>query len=121
MRSGHKYGAVATVVDNVRFASKAEAHRYQELRVLERLGEVTELELQPKFPLYVSLMGSKTVAPCLGEYRADFRYRFGPQGLLKVEDVKGYEVPLQRWKRRHAEIQYGISVEVIRMRRVRGR
>src|SRR3990167_2292221 len=34
----HKYGAVPTVVDGIRFASKKEARRYSVLRLLEKAG-----------------------------------------------------------------------------------
>ncbi len=42
-----KYRAQPTIVDGIRFHSKGEARRYQELRLLERAGEITNLELQP--------------------------------------------------------------------------
>ena len=35
-----KYHAVPTTIDNIRFASKAEARRYRELRLLEKAGEI---------------------------------------------------------------------------------
>lgn len=118
MRS--KYGAVKTTVDGVTFASKAEARRYQELRLLEKAGEVTELELQPKFPIYVSIngrsrhMGDKPVCT----YVADFRYRFGPTGILMIEDVKGMKTPVYRLKKKMVEAQYGVEIiEIGSMRR----
>lgn len=43
----HKFGAVATVVDGHTFPSKAEARRYQELRLLEKAGQITKLRLRP--------------------------------------------------------------------------
>ena len=110
----HKYSAVATVVDGIRFASKAEARRYQELRLLERAGEIKELELQPKYPLHAPVKGRTNVFERVGEYRADFRYREGPQGLLVIEDVKGVRTDMFRWKKKHFEIQYGLSLTEIR-------
>lgn len=103
----HKFGAVATVVDNIRFASKLEAIRYADLKLLVRCGEIRNLELQPRFDLSVLRLGRFHI---LGRYVADFRYRKGPTGILVIEDVKGFDVPLQRWKRKHAEAQYGITV-----------
>src|SRR5687767_14651384 len=38
LRARHKFGARATTVDGIRFASQAEAQRYAELRLLERAG-----------------------------------------------------------------------------------
>lgn len=83
-----KYRAIPEVVDGIRFASKAEARRYRDLKLMERAGEIANLETQPVFPL--NLLGVK-----LGKYIADFRYtdlnRRGPQGqkgCVVVEDVK---------------------------------
>jgi hypothetical protein len=102
-----KYGAIPTVVDGIRFASRKEANRYAELKLLERGGLVKELELQPKFPLYV-MGGRKQVQ--VATYIGDFRYRFGPQGILVVEDVKGMKTPVYRLKKRMVETQYGIEI-----------
>ncbi|WP_416330616.1 DUF1064 domain-containing protein, partial [[Clostridium] innocuum] len=46
-----KYGAVKTEVDGIKFDSKHEALRYQELRLLEQAGEITNLRLQVPFEL----------------------------------------------------------------------
>jgi hypothetical protein len=105
MRS--KYRAKPTIVDGVRFASQAEARHYAELKLREKAGEIKNLELQPKFPLMVS--GQK-----VGTYIADFRYREGPKGVLRVVDVKGYDLPLGKWKRKHTEAQYGITITLVK-------
>ncbi|HKU25657.1 MAG TPA: DUF1064 domain-containing protein [Candidatus Sulfotelmatobacter sp.] len=75
----NKFGAIPTVVDNIRFASMAEARRYSELKLLERAGEISRLELQPKFPMIVN--GEKVTT-----YIADFAY-FTKEKRV-VEDVK---------------------------------
>lgn len=79
-----KYRAVPTVVDGIRFASKREAARYEELKLAQHAGDISELELQPNFPLWV-----EGVLICT--YRADFKYREGAQ--LVIEDVKGFRTP----------------------------
>lgn len=111
--SVHKYRAVPTVVDGVRFASKAEAARYAELKLLEKAGEVKELELQPKFPLcaHPRIHGAG-VKVC--DYVADFRYRHGPRGVLVIEDVKGMKTPVYRLKKKWFEAQYGIEITEVR-------
>lgn len=80
-----KYRAVRTVAQGITFDSKAEADRYCELRLLERAGEITDLVLQPKFPLAVN-------GVLCGEYRGDFQYFVRPangkRGNHIVEDVK---------------------------------
>lgn len=99
----HKFHATPTVVDGIRFASKAEAKRYGELKLLEKAGEIVDLKLQPKYPLLVG--GHK-----VGSYVADFEYsRVEERGKVMhrvVEDVKGLPTPLYRWKKKHFEIQY---------------
>jgi hypothetical protein len=46
-----KYGNVKTEVDGVLFDSKAEAERYGELKLMERNGEITDLQLQVRYPI----------------------------------------------------------------------
>lgn len=75
-----KYNAVRTVVDNITFASKKEANRYFELKVLQHAGDISELKCQPRFPLVVR--GTKVCT-----YVADFAYR-NRAGEFVVEDVK---------------------------------
>lgn len=116
--STHKYGAKPTVVDGIRFASQKEARRYGELKLLEKAGQIWDLELQPRFPLVVAsttgtVMGAaKALAGSfsgrIGEYRGDFAYH-DRRGRV-VEDVKGFKTPLYRWKKKHVEVQYGIQI-----------
>lgn len=97
----HKYGAIRTTVDGITFASKAEARRYSELKLLEKAGEIRGLELQPKFPLEVS--GTKVAT-----YIADFKY-FRAQ-MPVIEDVKGMRTPAYRLKKKMFEAQYGVQI-----------
>ena len=116
----HKYGAIPTEVDGIRFASKKEAKRYGELKLLEKLGEIHGLVLQPRFPLLVPAVGNggPYERAFVGEYRADFGYcqcgRPAKCALDSViEDVKGFKTPLYRWKKKHVEAQYGITITEI--------
>ncbi len=118
-----KYNAKRTEVDGIVFASQREARRYQELRLLERAGEISDLELQPRFPLSVpSTSGyvrraAKALAQggmfTIGEYRADFKYRDWKTVPYVVEDAKGFRTPLYRWKKKHVEAQYGIQIREV--------
>lgn len=108
---GRKYHAWPTVVDNIRFHSKKEARRYCELKLLLKAGEIKDLELQPRYLLSVPRFdrcGMRKV----GFYVADFRYLDVGTGQLVIEDVKGYDLPFGRWKRKHAEAQYGIQIRL---------
>lgn len=114
-----KYRAVPTTVNGFRFASKAEARRYQELLLLGKAGEIRNLELQPRFPI---TSGGVRVA----DYVADFRYDeiavHGTNGLGGpahewrdvVEDVKGVKTPVYRLKKKLVEAQHGITIREVR-------
>lgn len=110
--SQHKYGAKPTTVDNIRFASQKEARRYQELKLLEKAGEIALIEVQPRFPLCVA--GNDGLAKHVGDYVADFRYIVrGYRPILDkvvVEDVKGVRTAVYRLKKRIVEAQYGITI-----------
>ena len=47
---------------------------------------------------------------CVGHYIADFRYREGPRGILRIEDVKGVKTAVYKLKKRMVEAQYGIQI-----------
>ena len=87
-----KYRAVKTEIDGITFASKREAIRYSELKLLVKAGYIRDLELQPKFPLVVN--GIKV---CI--YIADFIYR-GKDGSVCIEDAKGVRTPVYKLKNR---------------------
>lgn len=111
-----KFGAVRTEVDGLTFASKAEARRYSELKLLWDVGEITgQLVLQPRFPLYVQAFGRFEEPVKVGEYVGDFLYT-RPDGEEVLEDVKGMATPLYKLKKRMVEAQYGITVVEIRRR-----
>lgn len=99
----HKYGALPTVVDGVRFDSRGEARRYGELRTLERAGVIAGLRLQPRFPLIVN--GSH-----VADYVADFSYL--QDGAEVVEDFKSpaTATPSYRLKAKLVRALYGIRV-----------
>jgi len=52
--SRSKYRNRKTVVDGITFDSKREAARWQELKLLERAGEITELERQVEYVTFIS-------------------------------------------------------------------
>ena len=106
-----KYRAIPTTIDNIRFASKAESRRYQELKLLIRAEQITDLVLQPAFVLHVvnHLTGEVFV---IGRYIADFSYVC--DGHKVVEDVKGMMTPVYRLKKKFVEAEYGIRITEIR-------
>lgn len=97
-----KYKNIRTVVDGQAFDSKREAHRFGELKMLERSGIITELRCQPKFPLMVN--GVKICT-----YIADFHY-IGQDGREVVEDVKGMRTATYILKAKLMIACYGVRV-----------
>ncbi len=87
------------------FDSKHEAKRYQELRLLEQAGEITNLRLQVPFEL---IPKSKHGMPI--RYIADFTYN-DLNGQLIVEDAKGVKTPVYRLKRRMMAERYDIKIK----------
>jgi hypothetical protein len=86
-----KYKAIKTRVGELLFDSKREARRYGDLKLLERAGQIRNLELQPVFPLIVN-----GVKVC--EYRGDFIYFEGERRV--IEDSKGFRTPVYKLKRK---------------------
>lgn len=103
-----KYKAKPTIVDGVRFASQKEARRYSELKLLEKAGEIEQLILQPEYKLRSFASGE-----LIGTYRGDFQYYDRKTSRDVLEDVKGFKTPLYRWKKKHVEAQYGITITEI--------
>lgn len=101
----NKYGNKATIVDGVRFASKAEARRFGELRLLERAGAISDLKLQPRYPLKVN-------GQLVCTYVADFSHTEGDQ--LVVTDVKGVETDVFKIKRKLLKALHNIEIRVVK-------
>ena len=96
------------------FDSTAEANKWGELRILVNAGKIYELRRQVPFDLHAN-GGAK-----IGVYVADLTYSEitrsanGPLTTLHVLDVKGVMTALARWKIKHAELEYGFTVEIVR-------
>jgi dsDNA-binding SOS-regulon protein len=86
--SASKYRNIRTEIDGITFDSKAEAKRYEELKMLQQAGEIIGFNRQPSFVL--DNQGTR--------YRPDFIVADG-KGVW-VEDVKGIETPVFKLKRK---------------------
>jgi hypothetical protein len=111
--SGELYEAKSAKANGITgraFASKAEARRYLDLRLLERGGYIRDLECQPRFNLH-GLDGSVVC-----KYLADFRYRDVETGAEIVEDTKGGPAtvtPVYALKIKLLKAEYGVTVREI--------
>jgi hypothetical protein len=86
-----KYGNKKVTVDGIEFDSKKEAQRYCELKLLQRAGVISKLELQKEFELIPTQRIDGKVVERACKYKADFAYI--QNGRQVVEDVKGYRDP----------------------------
>ena len=99
----NKYNNKKVQVDMYVFDSIAESQRYKELKLLERAGEITNLELQPRFLLQESFKkNGKTYKKI--EYIADFKYI--EKGKTIIEDVKGMQTDVFKLKHKLFEKKY---------------
>ena len=89
----NKYHNRVVEVDGIRFDSRREAHRWRELRLMERVGLITELRRQVPFELIPKSRHGRAI-----KYIADFVYR--KDGEQVIEDAKGYRTDVYRLKRR---------------------
>lgn len=104
-RSNAKLQNKKAVVDGIEFDSKKEAKRYCELKLLQRAGQISDLELQKEFELIPAQYETferygktgkrlKDGKRCIEKscvYKADFVYM--QDGQQVVEDTKGYRDP----------------------------
>ncbi|MGF7108235.1 DUF1064 domain-containing protein [Treponema pedis] len=99
----HKYKVASKdrrTADGIVFASRSEMKRYQELKMLEKAGVISDLELQPKFLLVPATeKGGKAV-----HYVADFAYIKDGQKIY--EDVKGVQTEVYKLKKKLLLWQY---------------
>jgi hypothetical protein len=90
------------------YASAREAKRAAELKLLEKAGEIVELQEQFKYPLIDKDQLGRAIS-----YVADFTYgEKQSDGSLKlvVEDVKGFKTPVYKLKRRMLFAKYGVEI-----------
>jgi len=76
-----KYNNRKVEIDGITFDSKKESNRYLQLRMMQQVGQITELAWQVEFQL-LDAIGRDGI-----KYIADFTYQ--KAGNLVVEDVKG--------------------------------
>lgn len=125
MRS--KYGSRKQTVSGITFDSRKEARRFQELRLLELAGQISDLRLQvkyqlippqraPSFEVYKSgpNKGRRKPGKLLEKecsYIADFVYV--QDGETVVEDAKGYRTDVYIIKRKLMLERYGIQIQEV--------
>jgi len=105
----NKYRAKRTEVDGITFDSAKEAKRYAELKLMERAGQISRLELQPVYKLVIDgrpvvMRSERYPNGRQVKYVGDFAYF--QDGKRIVEDVKGVRTPLYNLKKACVEAMY---------------
>lgn len=104
----NKFNAQRVEIDGVTFASKKEAKRYGELKLLERAGEIADLKLQPRYDFIIN--GRKVCA-----YVGDFAY-LTKTGMPVTEDAKSpatAKLPHTRIKLKLFRALFGRDVVIV--------
>ena len=122
--SQNKYGATKCQVNGEVFDSKKEARRWQELRLLEKAGEISDLRRQVKYILIpaqkeytveIRKNGSPKRMERVVErectYVADFVYE--EDGKTIVEDAKGMKTEVYRIKKKLMLYVHGIKIREV--------
>jgi len=117
-----KYGAKPTTVDGIRFDSTKEARRYGELRLLEKVGAIRNLETQPQYPIDVVELwraaygrGQFGAVVRCGVFTADFRYVDTQTGEVVIEDTKSAptKTTAYRLRKRLVEAIHGVTISEV--------
>lgn len=105
----NKYKNTNTEIDGIVFDSKKEAKRWSELKLLQRAGEISDLQRQVSITLIPThkTPSGKTVRGM--KYIADFTYTKG--GIKIIEDTKGYRTDV--FKAKLKIMSYMLGLEVI--------
>lgn len=106
----NKYNAQPDTRNGIRFDSRKEARRYDELMLMLRAGQISDLKLQPQFTLheaYTTPEGKRVQAI---RYQGDFSYV--KDGRLVVEDVKSLATKTRVYgiKKKLMLEKYGIEI-----------
>lgn len=106
-----KYGNRKVIRDGIEFDSIKECQRYCELKLMQRAGVISDLQMQVSFELIPSQRVDGKVVERAVNYIADFVYQ--QNGLKVVEDTKGYKTPEYIIKRKLMLWVHGIQIREI--------
>ena len=102
MQLKHKFHAIKSECDGIKFSSKLEKRWYQIIRDMKDSGEVLFFLRQVPFHLPGNVI-----------YRADF-ILFFTDGHVEIWECKGFETPEWRIKKQIVEATYPIEIKVVK-------
>ena len=106
-----KYGNRKVIHDGIEFDSVKEAHRYCELKLMQRAGVISDLQLQVPFELIPTQRIDGKLAEKAVNYVADFVYQ--QNGAQVVEDTKGVRTKEYIIKRKLMLWVHGIRIREV--------
>jgi hypothetical protein len=98
----NKYRAKICIVDGIKFRSIKEADYYNSLKILQKVGKITYFLRQVPFDL-----------PGNVKYFIDFMVVY-PDKTICYIDVKGFETPMFKLKKKQVEALYPIKIEIVK-------
>ena len=121
---GNKYQNKKTEVDGIVFDSFHEARRFKKLKLMEKAGEIYDLQLQVKFELIPTQREADTIgkrgAVKKGKvierpvfYIADFVYYKTGSNEKIIEDTKGFKTKEYIIKRKLMLYIHGIRIREV--------
>lgn len=110
-----KYHNQLTEIDGIKFHSRKESERYIILKLMEKSGGISNLQLQKKYVLIPKISAIKGVQKGQREccYIADFVYVDNKTGETVVEDVKGIKTEVYKIKKKLMRYIHGIIVQEV--------
>lgn len=112
-KQNQKFHNKPDIRGNIKFDSKKEARRYDELMLRLQAGQIEKLKLQKQFTLqesYVTPDGERIRAI---RYVADFSYIDCATGLEVVEDVKSRATKTDKYKIKKKLMQEIYSITIV--------
>lgn len=106
-----KYGNRKVIRDGIAFDSAKECARYCELKLMQRAGVISDLQMQVSFELIPSQRINGKVAERAVNYIADFVYK--QDGQTVVEDTKGFKTKEYIIKRKLMLWRHGIQIKEV--------
>ena len=115
----NKYRAIKKKVDGIKFDSRLEAKRYSELKLLERAGEIANLEIKPVFKFSIDgrpvlIRSDRYKNGRQAKYTADFAYFDTRKNCRVVEDTKGHATAEYKLRKAITEAMYpGVKIQEV--------
>ncbi|MEK7180319.1 MAG: DUF1064 domain-containing protein [Patescibacteria group bacterium] len=104
--------------DGIEFASKAEMRRYGELKLLEKVGKIRDLSMQPRYLLFPGFKRNGISYKPI-HYVGDFLYYDKVKKRKIVEDVKGVETEVFKIKHKLFVNRFNIELRIVKTSEIR--